>query len=167
MSASAEWGDVVGGQVLGRAAVGAASLHIPRERADRTTRPSCVLREAINARLRTASYPLLAALIHLLLPERHASLARVDRVLARGERVLAMWGGHRDHDAGLTDVDAPGAMVDRNRAKLVPADQLRRDLRHHLLRHLLVGLVVETDNRAAARLRACCADERRDRAGLI
>src|SRR6266487_2251147 len=85
-----------------------------------------------HSRLRTASDPLLAAFVELLLPERHSFLERVDRVLARGERVLAVWRGDGDHDARLADLDAARAVVDGDRVDLVARRQLRSDLRHHL-----------------------------------
>ena len=67
----------------------------------------------------------------------------------------------------LADLDAAGAVVDRDRAELVLLLKLCGDLGHHLLGHPLVALVVEMDDVAAARLDARRARERRDRAGTV
>src|SRR2546423_13985274 len=109
------------------------------------------------ADLRPAPDPLLAALVGLLLPERDALLERVDRVLARGERVLTVRGGDRDHDARLADLDSPRAVMDGDLAEVVALLEFRGDLGHHLLRHLLVRLVVEVQHGMAAGLYACRA----------
>ena len=63
--------------------------------------------------------------------------------------------------------DAPDAVVDRDVAQLVARLQLVGDLGHDLFGHALVGLVLEVRDRAAARMDARRADERRDRAGLV
>src|SRR4051812_24867037 len=115
--------------------------------------------------LRTAPDPLLAALVDLLLPERHALLERVDRVLARCERVGAVRRGDGDHDARLADADPADAVVDGDRAELVAGLELGGDLGHDPFGHALVGLVVQVHDVPAARLAARRADEGRDRAG--
>src|SRR5215210_3484968 len=68
---------------------------------------------------RALADPFLAALVHLLLPERHRLLERVDRVLARCQCVLAVRRGDGDHDARLADAERADAVVDRDRAELV------------------------------------------------
>src|SRR5882724_8882099 len=50
-------------------------------------------------KLRTASDPLFAALVELLLPERHLLLERVDRVLARSKGILPVRRRHGDDHA--------------------------------------------------------------------
>src|SRR5207247_7280770 len=96
----------------------------------------------------------------------HLSLEGVDRVLARGQGVLAMRRGDGDDDARLADLDAARAMVDRDLAEVVPALQLRGDLGHDLFGHFHVGLVIEMKDSPAARLKSGRADEGRDRARL-
>src|SRR5437879_4776323 len=81
-----------------------------------------------------AADPLLATLVDLLLPERHALLQLVDRVLARPERVLAVGGRDRDHHRRLADRDTSDAVMDRDRGQLVPRAERLRDLLHHPLR---------------------------------
>ena len=76
-------------------------------------------------------------------------------------------GGDGDHDRGLADPDAADAVVDRDRAELVARVQAVGDLRHHLLGHSLVGLVVEVGDGAVAGVDAGRAGERRDRARLV
>ncbi len=122
---------------------------------------------AVGARRATAPDPLLAALVHLFLPQRHALLERVDRVPAGGERVLAMGSRHGDHDRSLADPDPPDPVVDGDRAELVARLQLGGDVGHHLLRHPFVGLVLQVRHRPAAGVDAGRADERRDRAGSV
>src|SRR5258707_13078613 len=78
-----------------------------------------------------AADPLLAALVDLFLPERHALLQLVDRVLTRRERVLAGGGRDRDHHRGLPDPDTSDTMMDRDRGQLVPRTERLRDLLHH------------------------------------
>src|SRR5215210_1924171 len=99
---------------------------------------------------RASADPFLTALVHLLLPERHRLLERVDGVLARRERVVAVRRGDRDRDARLADAERADAMVDRDRAELVALLQVARDLRHHVLGHLGVGLVLEGRDITAA-----------------
>src|SRR6266511_3661834 len=106
------------------------------------------LRAASNTASGAASDPLLAALVHLLLPERDSLLERIDRVLACGEGVLAVWRGDGDHDGGLADLDAAGTVVDRDLADVVPSLQLVGDLGHDVLRHFLVCVVIEVEDRA-------------------
>src|SRR4051812_6722480 len=117
--------------------------------------------------LRTAPDPLLAALVDLLLPERHALLERVDRVLAGGERVGPVRRRDGDHDARLADAHPADAVVDSYGAEVVARLQLAGDLGHDLLGHPLVRLVIEVHALAAARLAPRRADERRDRARLL
>src|SRR5215218_6688267 len=74
--------------------------------------------------LRSASDPLLAAFVDLLLPERHPLLERVDRVLARGEGILAMLSRDGDDDGCLSDLDPAGAVVDRDLQHVVTALEL-------------------------------------------
>jgi hypothetical protein len=71
---------------------------------------------------------------------------------------------HGDHDTALPDRDAADAVVDRDRAEVVARVELRGDLRHHLLRHSLVRLVLEVRDRPPAGVDARRADKRRDRA---
>src|SRR2546429_2806079 len=110
--------------------------------------------------------PLLAALVDLLLPERHADLERVDRLLTGGERVLPVRRRHGDHDARVADADAAHAVVDRDLGQLVLGLERRGQLGHDLLGHALVSLVVEVDDVAAAGVDARGPDEGRDRSGL-
>src|SRR4029453_9136527 len=117
---------------------------------------AALLRQALTA----FPDPFLAALVHLLLPERHLFLQRVDRVLAGGQRVLAVRCGHGDDDGRLTDLHPARAVVDRDLAHVVALLQRGRDLRHHLLGHAFVRLVVEVLHHAAARFVARRADER-------
>src|ERR1051325_10548473 len=114
-----------------------------------------------------AADPLLAALVDLLLPERHRLLERVDRLAAGGQRSLAVRGGDRDRDARRADLDAPDTVVDRDRAELVALEQARSEPGHHVLGHLGVGLVLEMRDLAASRLPPHGAGERRDPAGAI
>src|SRR5581483_128658 len=115
--------------------------------------------------LRTLPDPLLAALVHLFLPERDGLLERVDRLPARGERVRAVRGGDGDHDRELADVDASDPVGDRDLAEVVRPLQLLRELGHHLLGHPAVRLVVEVVDGAPARLDPRRPDEGRDPAG--
>src|SRR5206468_3402592 len=84
-----------------------------------------------TARSRAAPDPLLAALVHLFLPQRHVELEDVDRVLARGERVAAVRGADGDHDRRLADLYAADPMVDRDVVDVVALLQLRAELLHH------------------------------------
>src|SRR5205085_1299517 len=79
----------------------AADTRAPHQTAALTSRP--------------APDPLLAALVDLLLPERHRRLESVDRLLAGGESGLPVWRRDGDQDAGLADLDPSDAVVDRNR----------------------------------------------------
>src|SRR5205823_3689424 len=121
----------------------------------------------VSARLRAPPEPLLAALVDLLLPERHRLLERVDRVLARRQRVVAVRRRDGDRDARLADLDPADPVVDRDRPELVPLLELGGDLGHHLLGHLGVGLVLEIEDGPAARFPANRAEERRDGAGAL
>src|SRR4026207_1976775 len=96
---------------------------------------------SLSLDLGTAADPLLAALVELLLPERHLAFERVDCFLARGKCVLPVWRRDGDHDAGLADPDPARAVVDRDLAEVVTALQVLSDFRHGLFSHFLVGLV--------------------------
>src|SRR6266540_3697285 len=85
-----------------------------------------------------AADPLLAALVDLFLPERHPFFERVDRVLARGERVLAVRRRDGDHDGRFADLDPAGAVMDGDVAQVVALLESAGDLGHYLFRHLLV-----------------------------
>src|SRR2546428_1990639 len=76
---------------------------------------------------RSASDPLLAAFVELLLPERDRLLQCVDRLTAGVERGRAVRGGDRDHDARLADLYAADAVVDRDPAEPVPRGQVVRE----------------------------------------
>jgi hypothetical protein len=104
----------------------------------------------LNPASGAASDPLLAALVELLLPEGYPLLERVDRVLARGQRLLPVRRRDGDDDARLTDLDASCTVVDRDLAEVVAAFQFRGDLGHGRFGHLLVSLVVEVKDGAAA-----------------
>src|SRR5439155_3945867 len=67
------------------------------------------LRAAL-AVLRASADPLLAALVELLLPERHALLERVDHVFARGEGVLAVRRRDGDRHTRFADLYSPEAL---------------------------------------------------------
>src|SRR5262249_39075309 len=54
--------------------------------------------------------PLLAAGVQLLLPDRDADLEPVDRLLAGGQRGVAVRGRDGDHHRGLADLATPGAV---------------------------------------------------------
>ena len=62
---------------------------------------------------------------------------------------------------------AADAMMDRDRGQLIACAQRLRDLLHHGFGHPLVRLVVEMSDRAAARLDARRAGERRDRSRVV
>ena len=111
--------------------------------------------------------PLFAALVDLFLPERDALLQLVDRVLARGERVLAVRGGDGDHDGGLADRDASDTVMDGDGGQLVPSVQPVCDLGHHLFRHSLIRFVVEVDDGSTARGSARRPGEGRDRTRVV
>src|SRR5262249_20884358 len=61
-------------------------------------------RTGASATSRPPAEPLLAALVDLLLPERHRLLERVDCVLAGGEGILAVRSRDGDRDARLADL---------------------------------------------------------------
>src|SRR3954462_10520540 len=111
--------------------------------------------------------PLLAALVHLFLPEGHVDFEDVDRVLARRKRVGAVRGADGDDDGRLAQLDSADAVVDAYLLHLVALLQAGGELLHHLLGHALVALVVEVGDDAPARLPPRRAGERRDRAGLL
>src|SRR6266851_1995263 len=149
-----------------------AASFVPVPSSGRAVSPSALLlpllvAARLGANLGTAADPLLAALVELLLPERHLVLEEVDRVLARGQCVLAMRRGDRDDDARLADLDATRAMVDRDLAEVVATLQICSDLAHDLLGHFLVRLVVEVKDDVSARLESGRAGERCDCAGLL
>src|SRR5436190_22584876 len=98
-----------------------------------------------------SSDPFLAALVDLLLPERDLLLQRVDSVLAGGERVLPVRRRDGDHNGGAADLDAAGAVVDGDLAKVVALLQRGGDLGHDVLRHPLVRLVIQVLDHPAAR----------------
>ena len=88
--------------------------------------------------------------------------------LHASEGVVAMRCGDGDRDARLADVDAADAVVDGDRAEVVASRSSSAAISlHDLLGHALVGLVVEVEHRAAARLDPDGAEERRDRAGAL
>src|SRR5215211_2898229 len=103
-----------------------------------------------TALLGTAPQPFLAALVDLLLPERHGLLEPVDRLAAGGQRVLPVRCRDGDHHARLADLDPADAVVDRDRAEVVFLLELGRELRDHVLGHLGVCLVVEVEHFAPA-----------------
>ena len=70
--------------------------------------------------------------------------------LASSQRGLAVRCGDGDHHARLADLDPADAVVDREPTELVGLFQLGRELRHHLLGHLRVGLVLEVAHFATA-----------------
>src|SRR5581483_5785241 len=117
------------------------------ERVVRPGRHVYTLRRAAHVALLAGSAsladPLLAAHVDLLLPQRHARLERVDRVLAGGERVRAVRGGDGDDDARLPHGHDAHAVVDGDLHEVVAALQLLGDGGHRLLRHALVRLVLE------------------------
>ena len=106
--------------------------------------------------------------VRLLLPERNALLQGVDRLVAGGQRLGAVWRRHGDDHARLADLDPADAMVDRDGSgQLVASGDLRGNLLHHGLGHACVGLV-EVENLAPARAATPHrAGERRDRARLL
>src|SRR5690242_10940190 len=110
-----------------------------------------------------AADPFLAALVHLFLPEGHLDLEDVDRVLARGERVLAVRGADRDHHRRLAELHTAYAVVDRDLVDLVALLEAVSELLHHRLGHPLVALVVEVLHDAAAGVAAGGAGEGGDR----
>src|SRR5256885_17134696 len=122
---------------------------------------------ATSSNLGPAPDPFLPTLVRFLLPERDVLLERVDRLLARSEGILAVRRRNGDHDARLADLHATRPVVDRDLAHVVARLQPLGDLRHDLLGHLLVRLVVEVEHGAPARLDACRAHKRRDCAGPI
>src|SRR5262245_31464874 len=73
----------------------------------------------------------------------------------------------RDHDARLADPQHADAVVDRYRTEVVALPELASELRHHLLGHLGVGLVLEPRHLAAARLPPYRAGEGRETAGAL
>src|SRR6266487_994357 len=73
--------------------------------------------ESDGRRIRSVSLgalpdPLLAARVHLFLPERDRLLERIDRLVAGVERRGPVGGRDGDHDARLPDLDAADAVVD-------------------------------------------------------
>ena len=111
--------------------------------------------------------PLLAALVDLLLPQRHGLLEPVDGVLAGRERVAAVRRRHGDHDRRLSDPNAADAVGDGHPAEVVRALEVGGQVGHDLLGHALVGLVLEVEHRPAAGLDARRADEDRGAACLL
>jgi methylmalonyl-CoA mutase, N-terminal domain len=80
---------------------------------------------------------------------------------------VAVWGGGCDHDALLADPNAPHAVVNRHSAEAVALSQRVGELVHHPLRHALVRLVLEVQDRTAPRLDSGGADERCDCSGTV
>src|SRR5207342_1347089 len=114
-----------------------------------------------------AADPLLAALVDLLLPEGDVDLEGVDRVLAGGERVVAVGRGDGDGDARLADPQAADAVDHGDAAEVVALLQAAGDLLHDLLGHALVGLVFEMQDGPPARVDPRRAEEGGDRPGPL
>src|SRR5829696_5510500 len=103
-----------------------------------------------RARSRSASAglgsldPALLVTLDLLLPDRRLGLDSIDD-LARARERLAAVGRGRGHDhARLGQRHLAHSMLDGSGAESVPLDRFRGDLRHALLGHLHVGVVLET-----------------------
>src|SRR5690349_20327623 len=133
--------------------------------------PLCLWVSALNRRFRSflgaAADPLLASHVYLLLPEGNALLQPVDRVLAGCKGLLAVRGRDSDDHRRFPDLYPTGPVVDRDLAQLVPRAELVGDLRHDLLGHAAVGLVLEVLHDAVAGIDARRPDERRDRPGFL
>jgi hypothetical protein len=76
-------------------------------------------------------------------------------------------GGDGDDHRRLADLDAAGPVVDRDVAEVVAPAQLFGDLRHDLLGHAGIRLVLEVRDGVSARMDSRRPDERGDRAGLV
>ena len=96
------------------------------------------------------SNPLRAVAPHFLLPDRHDLLQAIDRVARGLERFAAMRGGHGDHHRRLSDVQHTRAVDDRHAADRPTALHLVANLRHDLLGHLRIGLVLQMGDLAPA-----------------
>src|SRR5581483_7637876 len=104
--------------------------------------------------------PFLAADVELLLPERDRLLERVDGLAAGVEGGGAVRRRDRDHDAGLADLDAADAVVDRHLRETVLRGQVGGQRLEHRLGHLLERLVLEIEHVTVARAVPNGADER-------
>ena len=80
---------------------------------------------------------------------------------------MPVGGGDSDRHARLADLDPADPVVDRDCPEVVALLEVGRDLRHHVLRHLGVRVVLEVEHRSAPRLAAHGAEERRDRPGAL
>ena len=111
--------------------------------------------------------PDVAALEVLVLPDRRDLLDALDRVAARGKRVRAMRRRRRDHDAGLADLEAAGAMVDGQRASTATALRLPSAIRSNAFTASgRIRFVVQPQHAPPGIVIAHQPDERRDRAAL-
>ena len=75
--------------------------------------------------------------------------------------------GDGDGDARLADLHPADAVVDRHTPDVVLLPELGGQLRHHLLGHLGVRLVLEVEDSPAPRLTAHCPEKRGDRSGAF
>src|SRR5881409_1418115 len=112
------------------------------------------------------THPDLAVLEVLLLPDGHRALERVDRVLARRERLRAMRRRHRDEHARLADLEPADAVEHRHAPHPGPAGaEPLADLVHLRLRHRRVRFVLEELHGSPLRLVPHDAGEDDDAAG--
>ena len=72
-----------------------------------------------------------------------------------------------DRNTRLADLHAADSVVDCDRPEVVALLEVGRDLRHHVFRHLGVGLVLEVEHRSPSRLPPNRAEKRRDRPGAL
>ena len=102
--------------------------------------------------------------VQLLLPDRHLRLERVDREAAGGERLGAVRRRDRHRDARLADLERAEAMDEPHQGHGKAPVRLGGDLLHQRQCHLLEGLVLEAQDRAAAVLVAHHAHEQAESA---
>ena len=117
---------------------------------------------------RSASQPLLAALVELFLPERNRLLERVDRLAAgveRGRRGAAR--RRRSRRSARRSLRGRCDGGSRPSSEAVLRRQLLGEAAQHRLGHLLERLVLEVQHRRGRATAAHGADERRDRSGLV
>jgi hypothetical protein len=80
----------------------------------------------------------------LTLPDRNAGLYRLDSFPARGKRFLPVWRRRHDDDCHIPDRERSDTVLNHKARLRVRRCQFARNLRHLLLGHRPVRLVLET-----------------------
>src|SRR3990172_12751074 len=97
------------------------------------------------------SDPLLPVLPHFLLPDGDDALDPVNGVLAGGERLTAVGGGHGDDYRNVADFEVADSVADGHLLDAPLRVDFGGHLRQLLLGHLFVVLVFEIAHALAAR----------------